>query len=258
MKPAFNKRSKILIGIVVVVLVVVLLNVFQREVRGFFYYISAPIQKVLLRAGESMSDFFWGVFRAGNLKNKADELELKNQELLSQIIVLNELQEENKNLREALNLELQKDFKLSLAQIISKDVSQNFILINKGSKHGISKDIPVITEQKVLIGRIKEVYKKFSKVMLISHKDSSFDAEFGVIKGQGNFKLLYDFIPKEKEIARGDIVITSALGNIFPKGLLVGKVKKVKKSDVESFQQAEIDPFFDISQTEKLFIILEF
>ena len=118
--------------------------------------------------------------------------------------------------------------------------------------------MPAITEQKVLVGRIKEIYDKFSKVMLISQKDSSFDAEFGIVRGQGNLKLLYDLIPKEKEIFQGDIVVTSALGGIFPQGLLVGKIRKVKKNDVESFQQAEIQPGFNVSQSERLFIILDF
>ena len=63
---------------------------------------------------------------------------------------------------------------------------------------------------------------------------------------------------REENLSQGDIVVTSALGGIFPKGLLVGRIKQIKRSDVEPFQQAEIEPFFDISQTNNLFVILEF
>lgn len=264
-----SKKSKVLIGIVVVVLVIVLLNVFQKEVRTFFYSISAPIQKVLWGAGDRVSDFFESLIRTGKLKSEMDELKLKNQELLSQIAVLKEVENENRVLREALEIELQKDFELIVSRITGKDISQDFILINKGSEDGVSQNMPVITQQKVLLGKISQVYENFSKVMLISNKKSSFDAKIlaseegkedisGVIKGQGNFKILLDLLPRDKEINQGDIVISSWLGGVFPGELLIGEVKKVKKSDIDLFQKAEVEPFFDISQAEILFIISSF
>jgi len=248
--------------VVVVILFVFLLNVFQKEVRSLFYSFSAPIQKVLWGAGESASDSLQSIMQVKTLKQELDELSLENQELLSQVIALKNLKKENETLRKALDLKLQEDFKLALAQIISKDISQDFILIDKGTKDGIAEEMPVITEQRVLIGRISEVYEKFSKVMLFFHKDSSFDVKVGnisgIVKGQGSSKALLDLILRQENLSQGDIITTSALGGIFPKGLLVGKIKEIKKSDVESFQQAEIEPFFDISQTNNLFIILEF
>jgi len=256
------KKNKILITVIVVILLVFLLNVFQKEVRSLFYSFSAPIQKVLWGAGEGTSDSLQSIVRVKTLKQELDELKLENQELLSQVVALKDLKEENETLRQALGLELQKDFKLSLVQIIGKDISQDFILIDKGSKDGISENMPVITQQKVLVGKIGQVYENFSKVMLISHKESSFDAKIddisGVVKGQGDFRTLFDLIPREENLSQGDIIVTSALGGIFPKGLLVGRIKEIKRNDVDPFQQAEIEPFFDISQSEILFIILEF
>jgi len=264
-----------LIIILIAALAIFLLNIFQKEVRSFFYSISSPAQKVLWQAGDKTSDFLESIIKAGDLKNEMNELKFKNQELLTQIVILGELKKENKILREALEIELQKDFKLILSQIISKDISQDFILIDKGSKNGISENMPVVTQQRVLVGKISEVYENFSKVMLISNKESSFDAKIfvpdglppeadqednisGVVKGKGNSKILFDLIPKEEEIFKGDIVVTTALGGIFPKGLLVGEIKAIKKIDIEQFQQAEIEPFFEISQTENIFIIFEF
>ncbi|MBU2545470.1 rod shape-determining protein MreC [Patescibacteria group bacterium] len=260
----FLKKNKIWLGLIVLVLVFVLLNVFQKEMRGFFYSFSAPIQKVFWRAGDSMSNFFLGIFLSGNLKERADQLEASNQKLLSQIVSLREYEQENQSLRKALGVELQKEFKLSLAQIISKDVSQDSILIDKGEKDNILKDMPVITEEKVLVGRVIDVYDKFSKVMLISNKNSSFDAKepgsliSGVIKGMENGGLFFDLIPSEAEVNEGDIICTSSISGIYPEGLLVGKIKSIRKSDIESFQQAEIEPSFNLSSVENLFIITEF
>jgi len=247
-----------------VISAIFLLNFFQKDVRSFFYCISAPIQKVLWRAGERTSDFLGGIVRVKILKQELDELKLENQELIAQVVALKDLKKENKTLRQALEVGLQKEFKLALTQIISKDISQDFILIDKGSEDGISKNMPVITQQRVLVGKISEIYKNFSKVMFVSNKESFFDAKIqkeekdisGVVKGQGNFRILFDLIPREENLSQEDIVITSALGGIFPKGLLVGRIKEIKKSDVDPFQQAEIEPFFDVSQAETLFIIL--
>ncbi len=260
------KKRRFLILIIIAVLLIVLLNLFQKEIRGFFYYISCPIQKSLWGVGDRVSNFFESFIRIKSLKKDADELKLKNQELLFQIVTLRELEKENKNLREALGIELQKEFKLALVQIISKDISQDFILINKGSKDGILEKMPVVNQQKALVGRISEVYKNFSKVMLISNKKSSFDALVqkgekdisGVIKGEGNLRILFDLVPREENLSQNDIIVTSVLGGVFPKGLLVGKIKKINKSDVEPFQQAEIESFFNIKDIESLFIITEY
>lgn len=264
MKASF-KKNKVWILIIIVFLIIFLLNIFAKEVKGFFYFISAPIQRVFYQAGDNASDFILIVFRTQDLKNKSDQLKLKNQELKTQLINLEELKQENKSLKQALNIDLEKDFKLALAEMIGKDISQDFIMINIGAKDGILKGMPIITEQKILVGRISQVYDRFSKVMLISNKESSFDAQVmscpscsGVIKGKGNSKLLFELIPQEEKISQGDVVVSSALGGIFPDGLLVGEVKDVRKSDLESFQIAKIESFFDISQSKNVFIILDF
>jgi len=288
-KNLFSLTIIIIIGL----LLIFSLNFFQKEVKGFFYFISSPIQKTLWRAGDGVSDFFELITEIKNLKREADEhsfidtlrcawaneeLKLKNQELISQIAQLVELKKENKVLREALEIGLEKEFKLSLAEVVSKDISQDSILINKGSKDGIANNSPVITQQKTLVGKIGEVYENFSRVILISNKESSFDAKIlapyqtegfgagsdpendisGVVNGKGNLQLFLDFVPQEKEIKEGDFIVTTSLGGIFPKGLLVGQIGKVLRSDIEPFQQAKIRPAFDIRELETVFIITDF
>jgi len=209
-----------------------------------------------------MSDFFEAISQSKNLKKENEELKLKIQAFLAENIALKDLKKENEILREALGIGLEKNFKLVISQIIGKDISSDTILVNKGLNDGLTPGLPVITSQKILVGKISEVYKNFSKVMIISNKESSFDAEIenreaiGIAKGKGGLKLYLDFIPKEKEILEGDIVVTSALGGIFPKGLLVGQIKDIKRSDIEPFQQAEISPFFNIKELETLFILI--
>lgn len=259
-----SPRFKIGVAIVLLIILFIILNFYQKEIKNFFYLISSPVQKTLWQEGDRVSDFFESISKMKTLKKENEALLLKNQELLSQITVLKEIKEENEILREALNLGLEKDFQLILSQIISKDVSQDSILINKGSEDGVAENFPVITQQKVLLGKIGEVYKNFSKILLISHKESIFSAEIegkninGVVKGKGSLALYLDLIPKEEELAEGDLIITTQLGAVFPKGLLVGEIKKINKSDIEPFQTADIEPKFDLEELDSLFIVSDF
>ncbi len=261
-----GKKTKIAIIIILLVVFFTALNLtnFSKTVKNLFYLLSSPIQKTLLKMGDKTSDFLAGFFQAESLKKENENYQLKIQELLAKNTSLPELKKENEVLREALKLGLEKDFKLVLAEVIGKDVSQDYILIDEGFQNGTLEGMPVITEQRILVGKISEVYKNFSKVILISNPKISFDAEiadseiFGMVKGKGNLNVLFDLIPREKQIEKGEVVITSALGGIFPKGLLVGETAEVRKSDIEPFQTAQIKPAFDFSKIEKLFIISEF
>jgi len=259
---------KFKIGIIVVLLIAffVILNLigFSKGVKNLIYLISQPIQKTFWKMGDEISDFFEMISEMRNLKKENEELKLKIQELIAENVALKELKKENEILRTALELGLQEEFKLEICQVIGKDISSDTILINEGFKDGLTKDSPVITQQKILVGRISEVYKNFSKVQLITQKDTSFDAKIldteisGLIKGEGNLRLFLDLIPPEKEIKKGDVVITTVLGGIFPRGLLVGEIEKVIKSDIEPWQQAKVKPAFNIEGLETLFIITEF
>ena len=263
----FSPRLKIGIIIVFLIAFFTALNYpsITKEVKNFFYLISSPIQKTLWGAGDRVSDFFATISEIKNFKKENEGLKLKIQELLSENISLKELKTENETLREALDIGLEKEFKLIIAHMtgINTDINPDFIFIDKGSKDNIVKDLPVITQQKMLVGRIGEVNNNFSKVILISNKESSFVGKitdtdiFGEVNGKGNFKIFFERIPKEKEIKDGDLVITTPLGRIFPEGLLVGQVQEIKKSDVEPFQTAKIQPTFNIADLEELFIITE-
>jgi len=254
MKLSAKKRTILFISIGL--LLVLSLNFFQKEVRGFFYSFSMPVQKMLWRSGNGVSDFFEAIFKARNLERENEELNLRIQELLSRQQSFEEMAEENKTFREALELGLQKEFRFDLAEIIGKDTNRDAILIDKGLKNGITKDLFVITSQKVLVGKVAEVYQNYSRVLLISDRESLLEAKIvgtnisGLLKGLGGSQILFDLIPKEGEIKEGDLVVS--------RDFLIGLIKEVKKVDVNLFQQAEISPFFEVSNLGRVFIVLDF
>ncbi len=252
-------RKTILI-IIVGIAVVLSLNFFQKEVKGFFYSISSSIQQSLWGAGDKVAGFFQG----SGLARDNEQLQLRIQELLAENILLEELQQENENLREALEIGLAKEFRLLLVDVIAKDIGQDSILINQGAKDGLSQGMPVVTEQKVLLGRITDVYDGFSRVSLLSSKDSSFDVRLaesnvtGVIKGQGGTNLYLDLVSQDEELEEGGLIVTSALGGIYPKGLLVGFIEKIERSDVKPFYEINASAFFDLGSINSVFVILNF
>jgi rod shape-determining protein MreC len=260
--------SKIRFGGVVLFLIAVffILNLTggAKSFREFFYSFSAPTQKNLWQAGVGVSDFFESIFQINNLKSDNESLKLENQELSAKVAELLKLKTENETLKNALQIGLEKEFRLVLAKVTNKEIGRDIILINKGARDGMSSGMPVVTEQKVLVGKITEVSDRFSKVMLITDKESVFDAKIqdtkteGVVKGASNFSAIFDLIPRDSEIKEGDLLITSVFGGIFPEGILAGKIIKVEKNDTDAFQKAQIQPIFDIKELGNLFIIVNF
>lgn len=254
-------KNKLIIGFIFALLVFFCVNFFQKDIRSFSYNISSPIQRFFWGAGNSCSNFFASIIWVNNLKKDKDDLNLKNQELLAKLANFEELQKENETLKSALAVDIHKDFNLVITQVISKDIGQDFILLDKGKNCGMEKNMPVITAQKVLVGKVSEVFDNYSKVMLISDKDCSFDARIkekdisGIVKGRGNSNILFDLIPQDKEVSKDDVVVSSSLAGFFPANLLVGKISNIKRNDVEAFQQAEINPAFDTKDIDYLFVI---
>ena len=118
--------------------------------------------------------------------------------------------------------------------------------------------------QKVLLVKISKVYKNFAEVKLVSNRESSLDGEIsereilGLVKGKGNLEVIFDLVPADQEMTEGDLVQTSALGGGFPRGLLIGKIKNIKKSDIQAFYIAEISPLFELANLKDVFIIVDF
>jgi len=257
-------NSKKAFVIFIGVSVILVFGFFQKPVKNAVYSMSFPVQNFFWNIGQNISNWTTAILRVVEIEKENKELKAENQELLEKTTTLEELEEENRVLRDALEVGLENEFKLEVVKVFGKDFSQDSVLINKGERDGIRKDLPLIDQNKVLFGKVEEVYDNFSRVSLISCQDSAFDVRvvgkeiFGVIKGKGNLDMYLDLIPPEADIKTGDVLITSALAQRFPQFLLVGRIKEVRKEDIKPFQQAEIDPFFNIKTADNLFIILDF
>ena len=201
-----------------------------------------------------------------DLLNVREENEQLRQELL-------QYKTANIEYREAVatNVRLQKllELKESLppptlsAEIVGKDPSLWFrtFTINRGSSDGVQKGMPVVTVEGV-VGQVLTSSPNYSKVLLATDPNSAIDVIIqknrsqGIIRGAGeSYDLLY--ILKNADVEKGDAIVTSGMGGIFPKGLPVGAVSWVQKSKRGMFQNIRIKPAVDFSKLEYLLVILQ-
>jgi rod shape-determining protein MreC len=203
-------------------------------------------------------------------------------------IALLHVREENEQLRQQLqqykaanieyreavatNMRLQKllELKESLppptltAEIVGKDPALWFrtLTINRGSSDGVHKGMPVVTVEGV-VGQVLNSSPNYSKVLLATDANSAIDVITqqtrvqGIVKGLGRDAFALHYVLKSAVVEEGDIILTSGLGGVFPKGLMVGSVSEVKKSRRGMFQDIAIQPAVDFTQLENLIIIMK-
>jgi len=265
---------KTLIGVIILLFLLFVVNIFVYPIKNYFHIISAPIQKVFWSVGVSSSSFVSSFLNAGSLTAENQDLKNENQNLLSQVAFLQSVKEGNQAQNDISVSCQNSGFNLVMAGVIGLD-NNDILSINKGFADGISEGTPVINQQNVLFGKIFKVYKNFSEVMLISSKNSVVNVKiqqknlediiyntdpevYGVIKGNGGLDAYLDLIPINSSINSQDVLVTSAIDKFFPKDLLVGRIIQKSKDDQKPFQQAQISLFFDVKSSDNLFVITNY
>jgi len=230
--------------------------------KNRFYSLTEPFQRGAWNVSASVSATFGGISQMSSAVAENSRLKDQITSLESQLAQLNDLKKENQSLHEVLNLGLDKQYDLKMAQVIGRDVASDTLLVDKGLSDSVQTGFPVIDANKAAVGRVVAVYKNFSRVALLTGKDSSFDVRVGdagvdgLARGQGNFNLILDLVPKDAVIGGGMLVVTSSLGGIYPKDLVVGSIVNVQKNDAQMFQKADITPAFKIESSDSVFVVM--
>jgi rod shape-determining protein MreC len=257
---------KFLAVVIVLALLIVALIFLQNPIKNIFHSISFPIEKIFCNAGISLSSFIASVSGSGNLSQENEKLKQENQNLLAQISYLCSSINQEQTEQGAFATCQADNFEIVMGNVVGFDAIQDIVMIDKGLDDGIVEGMPVINQQKIGFGKILKVNKNHSQIALLSNKNSVVDVKThqqtpeqsfanGVIKGLGGFSVYLDLVPVDAELKFGDVLITSALDNDFPKDLLVGKIGQINKNDQKPFQQAEVELFLNIKNTDYLFVI---
>ena len=150
------------------------------------------------------------------------------------------------------------------ASVIGEDGSPWFktIMIDRGSADGLRDGLPVIASDGI-VGQTVKVAAGSARVLLLTDNASSIaglvqrSRARGVVKGKGNDRCSLDFTLHEEDVKVGDVVVSSGMGGVFPKGLPVGEVSMVKKGEYGIFQSVELRPKVNISRLEEVLVILQ-
>ena len=180
-----------------------------------------------------------------------------------QLFEAEELYLENIRLRELLDFKERSVYSLTAASVIGYDPSNltSIIIINKGQRQGIKKDYAVITNDG-LVGRIIEVGKQTSKALLIDDINSGVAAlvqrsrQNGLVSGTLGRELILQYLPPEADVQVSDLVITSGLSGLYPKGIFIGKVKDVEKEKTPPAIFVTIQPSADLTKLEEVLVVL--
>ena len=235
----------------------------QSSIKSKIIFVLAPFQRSASKLHTNIP-----VFK--KKESDIEKLQEENRRLSEKLSILaieknlsQELSRENRRLRELLGFEKKLPFKLMPAQVIGRDATNwnKVLFINKGNTDGLKKNSPVITPEG-LVGQIIEITPHQSKIMTILDSNSRVAALVernrvqGIICGTNDSWCQLNYVSLREEIRENDSIISSGQGGIFPKGLLIGKVRSVKKRETELFQRIKVNPTVNFSHLEEVMVII--
>jgi len=198
------------------------------------------------------------------------DLRSENEALRAQISAL---REENLQYREALvasdRLErvaaMRDEFDTPMLpmEVIGQDVSPWFrsVLLDRGHAHGVRAGMPVITDAGV-VGLVTATSDHAGRTMLLLDRQSAIDGIVqrsrarGIVRGRGAGRLEFEFVVSGEDVQVGDVVISSGLGGIYPKGLRIGEVVEIVTSEYGLTHKALLQPAVDFGRLEQVFVVL--
>ncbi|MBA7626425.1 hypothetical protein ES703_33874 [subsurface metagenome] len=174
-----------------------------------------------------------------------------------------EIEEENKRLRRLLNLKEHSIYEGLVSSVIAREPSNWFhaLLLDRGEGWGVKKNSVVITPEG-LVGRVIKANKNSSQVLLITDPGSEIGVLVqrsriqGVIQGKEKY-LILKYLPLGADVREGDLILTSGLeGGLFPKGLAIGRVKKIELPHPQDlFLKIVVIPEVNLSSLEEVLVL---
>lgn len=175
----------------------------------------------------------------------------------------NEINLENRRLKSLLSFKLKSPYKVVPARVIgrSADNWSSIVIVDKGSSCGIRRGLVAINYLG-LVGRVIEAGDSMSKIMLINDPNLGVSAivqrsrQEGLVSGTLGRSLIMKYLPKDADIQPSDIVVTSGLTEIYPKGLLIGSVVDIGEEFSGLSRYAIVKPAVNLSSIEEVLIII--
>jgi rod shape-determining protein MreC len=222
-----------------------------------------PVQSLLVRVHRGAIGFWanyldWKLVRRENITLRAE-----NEALRVQALQTGETREENARLRRLLVLKDRLPLATVAGEVIGREAGGwvRSLTINRGRGDGIAQQTPVIVPNG-LVGRVVQVHRGAAVVQLLNDPASTVGAVVqrtrtaGLVEGDAGGAVRFKFMARDgATVAPGDLVVTSGLGTLFPKGLPVGRVVRIEDKGSALFHFAVLAPVVDFSRVEEVLLV---
>ncbi|MDR1052296.1 MAG: rod shape-determining protein MreC [Endomicrobium sp.] len=272
-----NKKNRKFVDILFVFIFSIGLLFLICRSNYYVKYIGNIVYKVVYSSYNIFDYSFNNIFNFIKYIDKIDKLQNenifykhRNIELVNKLYNCELINNKYYEIKKILDLkEKYKKEKIVFANVFIKNPHElyKYIIIDKGANDGLYKDLPVVYINKhdlslFVVGKIFEVYKKSSKVILITNQKCVLSVEIKnknincLSNGLNSNLLKISYIPAEFDINKGDEIITSELSSVFKKGLKVGLIQKILKFKTENFKTAIVNVNFNINNIHDVIVFL--
>lgn len=225
--------------------------------------IISPVQRLVTQSIKTTEEFWLNYFYLVNVRHENRQLKSELDALRMENSNYRELLSTHERLRELLCFRNSVNLPVIAARVIARDPTGWFksALIDKGTRSGVILNMPVVNASGV-VGRVVSVSPNYAKVLLIIDQNSAVDClvqrsrQRGIVKGLSEHTCKLDYVVKSTDVKPEDVLVTSGLGGVFPKGLPVGCVLNVKEMSGKLFSDIEVRPYVDFSKLEEVLVIL--
>ena len=230
----------------------------------------SPLQKVADNIGDKLQvagDYFRS---SASYKSENERLKQKIAEYENQLIEYNDIAQKLSSYETMLGVkEENPDFELCSADIIGTDSADMFtsLIIDRGSNHGISAKDPVVYGN-YLVGVVKKVHPTYSvietflnpgvNISAVESKTREVSYVTTTVEYMKSGLCIMESLDRTTSIAPGGLVITSGIGGLYPKGLIIGSVKEIGESKFELSSYAVVEPGVALDELENIFVITDF
>lgn len=198
-----------------------------------------------------------------NIKRENAVLKSQLAELNAQVGAMTELKLENQRLSDLLGFKQAAKMEILAARVIGRDLlpDHNTITIDKGKANGLKLNMAVITTGGA-VGYTFRVESRTSQVLLLTDRYAVIDSIVqrsrarGIIEGHTRSESRMRYLKRSDDVQIGDLVVTSGLFNIFPKGFPIGTVSSVEKSRYGMTQNVLVKPSVEPLKLEEVFVVL--
>ncbi len=264
----FSRNLLIFVGVALfVALVFIVMTMSSREsipvsgIERVTISIISPIQKTVSGTINGTRDIWYTYFMA---VRAVEENTVLHQKLGKALEIQNryeELELENLRLKKFVEFVDTVPDTYVAAQIIARDPSPWFktIMINKGKKDGLTKGSPVVVSEGI-VGQVINVAGNYSRVLLIIDQNSAVDALVqnsrvrGIVKGNNEENCSFVYALRKDQVTEGEMLISSGMDQVFPKGLKIGKISKVTKVHSQLFQDITVETSVDFDKIEEVLV----